>query len=183
MTEQMHKGHLPWPQTRSLATLNDLLADPHLLAQLSFPLIIKSRYSKRGDLVDKIHTGEQLRSLATQWGQEPIIVQDFVAGDGWDIKLWVIDERLFAARRRTPLEANAAKTDFIIPSSDIPEQWRHIVLEIGHVFDLRLYGVDLLLTEQEPMIIDVNAFPGFRGVPGADAALVALVERLLTKTY
>ncbi len=28
------------------------------------------------------------------------------------------------------------------------------------------------------MIVDVNSFPGFRGVPGADGALVALVERI-----
>jgi hypothetical protein len=28
------------------------------------------------------------------------------------------------------------------------------------------------------MIVDVNSFPGFRGVPGTDDALVALVEKL-----
>jgi len=44
---------------------------------------------------------------------------------------------------------------------------------------LRLYGVDLLVTEHGPIIVDVNSFPGFRGVPGADDALVDLVERLL----
>jgi ribosomal protein S6--L-glutamate ligase len=41
-----------------------------------------------------------------------------------------------------------------------------------------LYGVDLLITEHGPMIVDVNGFPGFRGVPGADSALVGLVERI-----
>ena len=54
-----------------------------------------------------------------------------------------------------------------------------ITLTIGNVFDLRLYGVDLLVTEHGPIIVDVNSFPGFRGVPGADDALVDLVERLL----
>jgi hypothetical protein len=35
------------------------------------------------------------------------------------------------------------------------------------------------MTERGPMIVDVNSFPGFRGVPGSVEALVALVERML----
>jgi hypothetical protein len=38
------------------------------------------------------------------------------------------------------------------------------------------------MTDQGPVIIDVNSFPGFRGVPGADDALVTLVEKLLAKS-
>ncbi len=57
--------------------------------------------------------------------------------------------------------------------------WRDLALEIGHTFKMPLYGVDLLITEKGPLIVDVNAFPGFRGVPGASEALVDLVERLL----
>ena len=179
MAQRMHEANLPWPRTRNFPTLQALLSDPDMLASLPFPLIIKSSYSHRGDLVDKVHNVEQLRSLAGNWGREPVVLQEFAAGDGWDIKLWVIDQQIFAARRRTPLEANAPKEDFPIPSHELPADWVDIVLEIGRVFDLRLYGVDLLLTAQGPIIVDVNSFPGFRGVPGAVQALVALVERML----
>src|SRR5207245_11782553 len=103
---------------------------------------------------------------------------EFAAGDGWDIKLWIIDQQIFAARRRTPLEANAPKEDFPISDEELPDEWRRITLEIGHVFNLRLYGVDLLITERGPMIVDVNSFPGFRVVPGADSALVNLVQHI-----
>ena len=179
MAQRMHEANLPWPRTRNFPTLQTLLSDPDMLASLPFPLIIKSSYSHRGDLVDKVHSVEQLRSLAGNWDQEPVVLQEFVAGDGWDIKLWVIDQQIFAARRRTPLEANASKEDFPIPPHELSADWAYIALEIGRVFDLRLYGVDLLLTAQGPMIVDVNSFPGFRGVPGAVQALVALVERML----
>ena len=182
MAQRMLEANLPYPQTWSFATLENLLADSHLLASLPFPLIIKSRYSHRGDLVDKVHNVEQLQALAAQWSREPVVLQEFVAGDGWDIKLWVIDEHIFAARRRTPLDANALKEDFPIASKEIPNEWIYIILEIGRAFNLRLYGVDLLITERGPIIVDINSFPGFRGVPGADQALVALVERLLRET-
>jgi ribosomal protein S6--L-glutamate ligase len=179
MTQRMHDAHLPWPRTQSFASLATLLEQSTTLATLSFPLIIKSYYSHRGDLVAKLDTIEELRSLAGQWSGEPVILQEFAAGDGWDIKLWVIDQQIFAARRRTPLEPNAPKEDIPIPEPELPADWAHITREIGRAFALRLYGVDLLITERGPMIVDVNSFPGFRGVPGADDALVALVERLL----
>jgi ribosomal protein S6--L-glutamate ligase len=129
-------------------------------------------------LVDKVDNIEQLEALEAEWKQEPIVLQEFAAGDGWDIKMWVIDQQIFAARRRTPLEPNASKEDFPIAPEELPGEWVHIAMEIGRIFNMRLYGVDLLITEQGPMIVDVNGFPGFRGVPGADSALVDLVERI-----
>ncbi len=181
MAERMEEANLPWPHTIHFPSLNALVEQPEQVAALTFPLIIKSYYSHRGDLVDKVRNSEELYALAPQWGQEPIVLQEFAAGDGWDIKLWVIDRQIFAARRRTPLDPNAPKEDHPISPDELPQEWANITLEIGRVFNLRLYGVDLLISERGPIIVDVNSFPGFRGVPGADSALAALVERLLAE--
>ena len=178
MAQRMHEAKLPWPFTRSFSTLGSLLADHEMLASLPFPQIIKSYYSHRGDLVEKVDSIDQLEALASEWSQEPIVLQAFAAGDGWDIKMWVIDQQIFAARRRTPLEPDASKEDFPISPEELPDEWAHIAKEIGRVFNMRLYGIDLLMTERGPIIVDVNGFPGFRGVPGADSALVALVEHI-----
>jgi ribosomal protein S6--L-glutamate ligase len=179
MTERMEKAGLPWPRTQYFPSLASLLEQAELLENLSFPLIIKSHYSHRGDLVGKVDSVAELQALAPKWSQEPIVLQDFAAGDGWDIKLWVIDEEIFAARRRTPLDPHASKEDIVI--TELPTEWVQIIREIGKTFNLLLYGVDLLMTAQGPIIIDVNSFPGFRGVPGADDALVTLVEKLLAR--
>lgn len=181
MTQCMNDAHLPWPRSRHFMSLESLLAQQDILEKLPFPLIIKSHYSHRGDLVDKVRSLDHLRSLAAQWGQEPIILQEFVAGDGWDIKLWVIDRHIFAARRRTPLDASASAEDYPITAHELPQEWADITLAVGKAFNLRLYGVDLLITERGPMIVDVNSFPGFRGVPGADTALANFIEQLLTE--
>ncbi len=179
MTQHMMQAKLPWPETQSFDTLENLLSQPDVLAGLVYPFILKSRYSQRGDLVEKVQSEKQLQELAPEWSQEPVILQALVASDGWDIKVWVIDQHVYAARRRTPLEANASKEDFPIATSEMPEQLLHIILEIGRVFHLHLYGVDFLMTERGPMVVDINSFPGFRGVPDADHALVTLVEHLL----
>lgn len=178
MTQRMTGAGLPWPASRDFSSLDELLNQSDVLAALAFPLIIKSQYSHRGDLVDKIDSLEELHALSPQWASEPVILQKFAPSDGWDIKLWVIDRQIFAARRRAPLLPGASKEDFVIAPEDLPAEWASIVYEIGDLFQLRLYGVDLLISEDGPIIVDVNSFPGFRGVPGADEALVTLVERL-----
>jgi ribosomal protein S6--L-glutamate ligase len=178
MAQRMRDANLPWPYTRCFSSLGSLITNREMLASLHFPQIMKSYYSHRGDLVAKVDSIEQLETLAVEWSQEPIVLQEFAAGDGWDIKMWVIDQQIFAARRRTPLEPNASKEDFPIAPEELPGEWMHIAMEIGRIFNMRLYGIDLLITEHGPMIVDVNGFPGFRGVPGADSALVALVERI-----
>jgi ribosomal protein S6--L-glutamate ligase len=178
MAERMRAAQLPWPRTWDFASLAAVLRQDDVLATLPFPLIIKSAYSHRGDLVQKIHRVEEMQALVQDWSQEPVVLQEFAAGDGWDRKLWVIDRQLFAARRPTALEGSTSKDDIHIPPEELPREWVQITLEIGRVFGLRLYGIDLLLTERGPVVVDVNAFPGFRGAPGADVALASLVERL-----
>ena len=179
MTEYMVKASLSWPQTQSFDTLEEMISQPEGLIQVAYPFIIKSRYSHRGDLVDKVESRTQLQALAAQWAKEPVILQELVASDGWDIKVWVIDEHIFAARRRTPLETTASKEDFPITTDELTKQFLPSIVEIGRAFNLRLYGVDLIMTGRGPVVVDINAFPGFRGVPGADSALVTLVERVL----
>jgi ribosomal protein S6--L-glutamate ligase len=182
MTERMHAANLPWPRTRAFSTLAEALNTPEDQESWTWPVIIKSRYSHRGDLVAKLEERSQLQALAAKWSEEPVVFQDFVPSDGWDNKLWVIDQHVFAARRRTPLEAGASREDFPLTDDTLPATWRELALAIGHAFKMPLYGVDLLLTKKGPLIVDVNAFPGFRGVPGASEALVHLVEHLLVHT-
>ncbi len=179
MTEYMVKADLPWPQTQSFDTLEEMVSQPEGLIQVAYPFIVKSRYSHRGDLVDKVESRTQLQALAAQWAKEPVILQELVASDGWDIKVWVIDEHIFGARRRTPLETTASKEDFPIATDELSKLFLPSIVEIGRVFNLRLYGVDLIMTGRGPVVVDINAFPGFRGVPDAENALVTLVERVL----
>jgi ribosomal protein S6--L-glutamate ligase len=162
---------LPTPRTWNPGRLRSLAARH----DLAFPLIVKSRHSRRGDLVVRVDDAAELAALLPQWADEPVVAQEFLPGDGWDIKLWVTGQKVFGARRRTPLEPGASRETLPIP--ELPAEWVRILERIGSVFDLSLFGVDLLLTERGPMVIDVNAFPGFRGVPGAAEALVELVER------
>ncbi|TMI88796.1 MAG: alpha-L-glutamate ligase [Bacillati bacterium ANGP1] len=178
MAERMKRARLPFPRIWSCPSLADVRTQRRLLSTLRFPLMVKSRYSRRGDLVDKVQDMEQVHRLAGRWGNEPVILQDVVHSDGWDIRGWVIDQQIFVARRRTPLEAGDPTQFLPVPAETIPGDWRSLMRETGRAFDLHLFSVDLLMTDQGPCIVDVDSFPGFRGAAGAVSALIALIERL-----
>ena len=174
--ETLQHAGLPTPETHLVSELSDLFKQP--LTSYTFPIMVKSRYSRRGDVVAKVDSIAQLEALLPVWGQESVVLQEFVEGDGWDIKLWVIGQRVFAAQRRTALEAGFKQSDFPITANALPDEWVRIAHTIGSTFGLHLYGVDLLISASGLFVVDVNSFPGFRGVPHADDALVELVEQL-----
>ncbi|QBD81397.1 hypothetical protein EPA93_37665 [Ktedonosporobacter rubrisoli] len=179
MTHVMNKAGLPWPKTLSFSSLQRLLADTQMLASMPFPFIVKSKHNHDDELIEQVYNLEHLHMLAERWGQEPIIVQEWIIGDGWDTKVWVIDEQIFAAKRRSPLD-HKPKDQFQLTANQIGKEIREIALDCGRAFGLRIFGLDFLITEQGPIVMDVNSFPGLRNLIGPEKAIINLVERLET---
>jgi glutathione synthase/RimK-type ligase-like ATP-grasp enzyme/aminoglycoside phosphotransferase (APT) family kinase protein len=173
---------LPFPDTHYLAWLSDLGAWLAGSAAPNPPVVVKSRTSRRQDLVTRLNRAACLRSLEVDWGEEPIVVQDFIPGDGWDYKLWVIGSRVFAGMRRSPLDSGVPVTIRSLDPRRLPPDWLDLTRTVGDAFDLQIYGVDILDTARGPVIVDVNAFPGFRGIAEAPEALAAFVLRNGTAT-
>ncbi|WP_030275581.1 ATP-grasp domain-containing protein [Streptomyces sp. NRRL B-24484] len=138
------------------------------------PVVVKSLHSRRGDLVAAVHDRAGARRLAERWPGEPVVVQPLARNDGWDHKLWAVDGRLFAERRRSELAAPAAVAREELPVAALPDGWAELVRAAGEAFGLQVYGVDVLDTADGPLIVDINAFPGIRGQQGAPEALAAL---------
>ena len=89
-------------------------------ASRTVPLVIKSRHSRRHDLVARADSAARLRELAAAWPEEPVVVQEFTANSGWDHKLWVVDGRLFAALRRSELAPDGRGPTLPLPVGDLP---------------------------------------------------------------
>ncbi|MFJ3879038.1 RimK family alpha-L-glutamate ligase [Streptomyces sp. NPDC090077] len=173
MAELALRAGLPFAATRTYASLAGLAA----AERPGWPVVVKSRLSRKHDLVARVDGPGQLRALADAgWEREPVVVQPFAPNDGWDHKLWVIGDRVFADLRRSELAAGAAEPDRA--PAPLPAGWTELALETGAVFGLDVYGVDVIATDGGgPLIVDVNAFPGIRGQAGAPEALAALALR------
>lgn len=171
MAERARLAGLPFARTRTFATLAQLSSGP----RLSGPLVVKSRHSRKHDLVARLDDDSQLREFAAVRPQEPVVVQEFAPNSGWDHKLWAVGEDLFAALRRSELSPGGRGPTLPLDLGDLPPGWPAVVRRVGEVFALDVFGVDIIDTgDGAPLIVDVNAFPGVRGQAGAPEALAAL---------
>lgn len=171
MAHKARRAGLPFAATRTFATLAQLASGPGLPG----PVVVKSRHSRRHDLVARLDTDVQLRELAAAHPLEPVVVQEFAQNSGWDHKLWAVGDGLFAALRRSELFPGGRGPSLPLACEDLPPGWPALVRRVGEVFELDVYGVDIIETgDGAPLIVDINAFPGVRGQSGAPEALVAL---------
>jgi len=92
----------------------------------------------------------------------PYLVQDRVAHDGWDRKVYVAGRACRGLLKPWPRRESAAQRPFA-PEPMLGD----LALAVGRVLGLEIYGVDFVVGETGPLIVDVNGFPGFKGVPDA----------------
>ncbi|MFB7740750.1 RimK family alpha-L-glutamate ligase [Streptomyces sp. NPDC056132] len=171
MAERAREARLPFSATRTHASLAELAAGAEPLA----PLVVKSRHSRRHDLVARVDSRRGLAELAAAWADEPVVTQEFAANNGDDHKLWVIAGTVFAALRRSELSPRGRGPTRPLKLGQLPSGWAELAVQVGEAFDLDVYGVDVIATrEGGPLIVDINAFPGIRGQAGAPEALAAL---------
>lgn len=157
--EALDRAGVPAPRSWSVRAMRDLAYGP----PMPWPLVIKSRISSRRDFVRLVGSRAELVGLLPEWGDEPVVAQEFAVNDGFDIKVWVIGVDLSAARRRSALESTDKGSDELLDPADLPEDWTRAARDAGAALGLQLYGVDLLVTGGRPVVVDVNPFPGFRG--------------------
>src|SRR5215470_3237524 len=122
--------------------------------------------ASQGRGVQIIKTEEE---LATVTGEDGVIfAQRYHQPDGRDHKLYVIGAQVFGVRRVWPPKT---LEDKLGAPFDVTGETREIALACGRAFGVGLYGVDLITSGGKPYIVDINTFPGFKGVPNAAGLL------------
>jgi alginate production protein len=92
----------------------------------------------------------------------PYIVQDRIPSDGRDRKVYVAGTACRGLIKSWP-RCDPQDREPFVPGSVLSE----CALAVGRVLKLNIYGVDFLEAAAGPVIVDVNVFPGFKGVPAA----------------
>ena len=92
----------------------------------------------------------------------------------------MIGTDLSAARRRSALESIDKSSDELLDPADLPEDWTRTARDAGAALGLQLYGVDLLITGDRPVVVDINPFPGFRGAQGPADSLLRFLSTIAT---
>jgi ribosomal protein S6--L-glutamate ligase len=99
----------------------------------------------------------------------------YVENSGYDIKLYVTGQEVHAIVKSSPLHGMVREEEIAV-SRDMLKLARRV----GQVFGLDLYGVDVLETPQGLMLVDINDFPSFYGVP---RKVASVAEYILHAAY
>ncbi|MFD3546948.1 RimK family alpha-L-glutamate ligase [Streptomyces sp. NPDC058655] len=160
---------LPLPPTYAAAT-------PELLREIpaaEYPLVVKPADGSSGRAVHLLSSPGRLEALLPVLaGEGMLIAQPYVPNPGTDIKVYAVGGELFATERCSPLHPDPAVRERRVPLS---AEVAVIAAQVGSVYGLDLYGVDVLLGPDGPVVVDVNDFPSFRQVPDAAARVARAV--------
>ncbi|UNO38414.1 hypothetical protein [Streptomyces sp. MST-110588] len=163
---------LPLPPTYAAAR-------PELLAEIpasEYPLVVKPADGSSGRAVHLVSSPDRLAAMAPELAAEGMLIaQPYVPNSGTDVKVYCVGGELYATERRSPLHPERPVPERRVPLS---AEVAAIVTEVGAVYGLDLYGVDVLLGPDGPVVVDVNDFPSFRQVPDAAARVARAVLEL-----
>lgn len=101
-----------------------------------------------------------------------LIAQPYVTNSGIDVKVYCVGGELYATERCSPLHPDRSVPERRVPLS---AEVAAIAARVGAVYGLDLYGVDVVLGPDGPVVVDVNDFPSFRQVPDAAARVARAV--------
>ena len=159
-------------------------------AALGGDVVVKPLFGAEGRGIARLQDealADRAFRMVTQLGGV-LYLQEFVPHDGYDLRVLVVGERMFAMRRRSASDwrTNVSRGAVAEPV-ELTEEMAGVAWRAAEAVGAPLAGVDLLPgRDGELYAIEVNAVPGWKalaGVVGVDIAQVVLeyVERVVEK--
>jgi ribosomal protein S6--L-glutamate ligase len=163
--QMLRKACVPVPKAWITSDLGSLAP---LLRQHA--LILKPVMGWRGEGVRVIRDEKELAALPQV--QSPLLIQEYIENPGEDLRLYVAGEEVFGIRKRF------SDTSFAVDGEPVPvsREIRSIARLCGRIFGLQLYGIDVIEGADGPRVVDVNYFPGYKGVRNAAYAVAEHIE-------
>jgi RimK family alpha-L-glutamate ligase len=153
------------PRTFVCQTVDDAL---QAFEQLGGDVVLKPLFGAEGRGIARLNDealAQRAFSLLVQLGAV-LYVQEFVPHDGYDLRVLVVGERMWAMRRRNPLDwrtnvSRGATAERVELSPELADMARRAADAIG----APLAGVDLLPGRDGQLYaIEVNAVPGWQAL-------------------
>lgn len=148
-TARLHAAQIPIP--RSWVT-GDLARMPEVTNAM--PLLLKPNFGRSGAGIRLVRDRDALHTTQIDDG---MLVQELIAPVEDELKLYVIGDRVYGVRKHR----DSGEREPVI----VEPMLEDIARRCGCALGLEIYGVDVLIGAHGPVVVDVNYFPSFRGLP------------------
>jgi ribosomal protein S6--L-glutamate ligase len=139
-----------------------------------YPVVVKPSNGTSMQDIHLVRTYDEMASLTLDTDSYYLAMR-YVENTGFDIKLYVTGQEVHAIVKSSPLHGEVQETEIAVSSEMLK-----LARRVGQVFGLDLYGVDVLETPQGLMLVDINDFPSFYGVP---RKVASVAEYILHAAY
>ena len=151
--------------------------------EFNFPVLLKQFNSSQGRGVEIfLHKNELLRRASDLYANNvAFMVQEFIAeAEGVDYRLFVLNGKVIASMKRTATEGEfrtnihkGGNADFYVAT----QQEEKLAIQAVSLMGLNVAGVDIIYGQDGPMVLEVNACPGFEGLERVSGVNIA--EKML----
>ncbi len=109
--------------------------------------------------------------------KQNVLIQRYIAESrGRDIRAFVVGDRVVAAMRRVA-EGDEFRSNVHRGGSteqvDLDPEYARVALQAAQIMGLRVAGVDMLESDEGPLVMEVNSSPGLEGIEAATELDVA----------
>jgi ribosomal protein S6--L-glutamate ligase len=137
-----------------------------------YPLILKPVFGDNCRGLQVVRDREELARLP--WPEPVALAQRLLPSDGYDLKLYGIGDEIWAVRKPCPIATELGVVGDVSSEPQVVDTTASLQAlgrRCGRAFGLELYGVDCIETPSGPVVIEVNEFPNYTGVPDAGRKL------------
>lgn len=164
-TARLRAAGLPVPRTFACQTADDAM---QALQALGGDAVLKPLFGSEGRGITRLQDtalAQRVFQLLEQLGAV-MYLQEFVPHDGWDLRILCVGPRVFAMRRRNPLDwrTNISRGARGEPA-EIDDALADMARRAAAAVSARWAGVDLLQhRDGRWLVVEVNAVPGWRSL-------------------
>ncbi len=109
--------------------------------------------------------------------RQNVLIQRFIAeSKGKDLRAFVVGDRVVAAMRRSAVGDEFRSNVHRGGTTEVVElepEYERVAVQAAQIMGLKIAGVDLLESDDGPLVMEVNSSPGLEGIEGASGLDIA----------
>jgi glutathione synthase/RimK-type ligase-like ATP-grasp enzyme len=122
---------------------------------------------KNDRIIGIAKNSKELIELIQIYNESELFLQEYLGEHDIIYKVYVIGNWVVSITSHNRLQKNKDLSPLELIHIRVPvdERFKRRIIRLGRKFGMSIFGLDYIMTEKGPYIVDINDFPSFRSIP------------------
>jgi glutathione synthase/RimK-type ligase-like ATP-grasp enzyme len=121
---------------------------------------------KNDRIIGIAKNSKELVELTQTYNESELFLQEYLGEHDIIYKVYVIGNWVVSITSHNRLQKkDLSPLELIHIRVPVEERFKRRIIRLGRKFGMSIFGLDYIMTEKGPYIVDVNDFPSFRSIP------------------